>query len=161
MKLIFIRHGDAGAYTLPDSERQLSALGQSQAMATGQWLAEHYTASQVITSPYHRARQTAQIVIDCQPSLSPLALSVCEHITPNDEAIAGLDAIARLIDDKLWLNGGVVVVVCHMNVIAKMVAYLTGESPYGFDLAEARVLDVEMMAQAVASLDKRFVPMAT
>ncbi len=38
MKIILIRHGDAGAYTHPDSERNLSELGKRQANQTAEWL---------------------------------------------------------------------------------------------------------------------------
>lgn len=172
MKLIFIRHGDAGAYTSPDSERQLSPLGQWQATQTGQWLASHYQAWHIITSPYSRARQTAEIIADCQlsstpsrlpssPSIQPpkpLRLSVCDGITPDDDPAVGLQAIAKLIDDTTLLGDGVVMVVCHMNIIAKMTALLTGEPPCGFGLAEARVLELAMIANDSAYLDRHFCP---
>ncbi len=41
MQLILDRHGDAGAYTLPDHERNLSALGQAPASQTSALLAEN------------------------------------------------------------------------------------------------------------------------
>jgi len=51
MQLILVRHGDAGAYTLPDHERNLSALGQAQASQTAKWLAENFEPDHFIVSP--------------------------------------------------------------------------------------------------------------
>ena len=142
MKLIFIRHGDAGAYTLPDSERQLSALGQSQAMATGQWLTQFLqedVATQLIASPYKRAQRTATLI---GQALGKRELpDSCMAITPEDDAKRGIQALVAMMDEEVLANDGVVVVVCHMNIIAKMVALLTDEPPQAFALAEARVLD--------------------
>ena len=58
MQLILVRHGDAGAYTLPDHERNLSALGQAQAHRPQRGFAENFEPDHFIVSPYNRAQQT-------------------------------------------------------------------------------------------------------
>ena len=66
MKIILIRHGDAGAYTHPDSERNLSELGKRQANQTAEWLKgyaeKNGSPDLFISSPYNRAVQTCQII---------------------------------------------------------------------------------------------------
>lgn len=155
MKLILIRHGDAGAYTHPDSERALSDLGRQQANSTGQWLASHYKIHQCISSPYVRARQTADIVISPQDTPK---ISVCNAITPNDESMAGLNAIQGLIDDDVILQDKTVAVVCHMNIIAQMAALLTNTTPEPFALAQARVYELSCIDVGQAVEIERFTP---
>lgn len=141
MHLIFIRHGDAGAYTHPDSERQLSDLGRKQAEQTGQWLTHFIKKGvpvQIITSPYQRAKQTATLIGQALGRQIPP--DICALITPENEPKGGIQAIVSMIDEVV-LCEGVAVVVCHMNIIAKMVAQLTGDTPHAFALAEARVLE--------------------
>lgn len=130
MQLILVRHGDAGAYTLPDNERNLSLLGQKQAQDTAQFL-QAFAIDQVIASPYNRAMQTAQ-------QLSGLPSTVCNDITPNDDPEQGVAALFELV------CADCVLVVCHMNIIAKMTELLCGTPQAGFGLCEARVLQGEL-----------------
>lgn len=150
MKLILVRHGDAGAYTLPDNERNLSELGKAQAYKTAQFLSQ-FAIDQAISSPYNRARQTAEI-------LSDLPLTICSDITPDDNAKTGLLAIASLIDDKVIQKEGAVLVVCHMNIIAKMADLLDGRGLDGFGLAEARVFELPFVGVGQGVEIERFVP---
>lgn len=150
MQLILVRHGDAGAYTLPDWARNLSELGQSQAKQTAQWLTQ-FRIGQVISSPYNRAKQTAQILTD-------LPLCICDAITPDDDAKAGLLAMDALIDETRLHNNAAVLVVCHMNIIAKMADILTEEGVLGFGLAEARVFDLPAIGAGQAVCVQRFIP---
>lgn len=150
MKLILVRHGDAGAYTLPDNERNLSKLGQAQAGQTAQFL-QKFAIDQVISSPYHRAVQTATI-------LTNLPLVICDKITPDDDAKNGLLAIAHLVDDAIVQNHGTVLVVCHMNIIAKMADLLDGQGLDGFHLAEARVFDLPFIGVGQGTEIERSVP---
>lgn len=137
MKLILIRHGDAGAYTLPDEMRQLSELGKQQASETAQWLKNNYTVNQWISSPYLRAVQTMTVL---QTAATPTpAMQIVQGITPNDNAREAIDILQNQIDK----NSDVVVVVCHMNVIAHIVQLLTDTRAVPFHLAEARVLSGE------------------
>ena len=128
MQLILVRHGDAGAYTLPDHERNLSALGQAQASQTAAWLAENFEPDHFIVSPYNRAQQT---------------LAKIQQFFPH--------ALGELVGDCM-------VVVCHMNIIAKIAHILTDDSLEGFALAEARVYDMGILAPSLAAEIKRFVP---
>lgn len=130
MRLILVRHGDAGAYTLPDHERNLSPLGQAQAADTARFL-QAFTIDKVIASPYNRAVQTANI-------LSDLPLTLCGGITPNDDPEQG---VATLLEHACADS---VLVVCHMNIIAKMAELLCGKPQAGFELCEARILEGDL-----------------
>lgn len=130
MRLILVRHGDAGAYTLPDNERNLSELGKRQAQDTAQFL-QGFVIDKVIASPYNRAVQTAQ-------RLSDLPLTLCDQITPNDDPEQGVAALLELACADSAL------VVCHMNIIAKMTELLCGKPQAGFELCEARILEGEL-----------------
>lgn len=150
MKLILVRHGDAGAYTLPDNERNLSELGKAQAHKTAQFLSQFHI-DKAISSPYNRARQTAEILTD-------LPLSICPTITPDDNAKTGLLSVAELIDNDIISNNGTVLVVCHMNIIAKMADLLDNQGLDGFSLAEARVFDLPFVGTGQGVEVGRFVP---
>lgn len=153
MKLILIRHGDAGAYTLPDHARNLSELGQSQAQQTATWLANHYSPTLFISSPYNRAKQTCEIV---KQDFTDIPLTIVDNITPDDDPKIAIDTLGELltnIDDNAC-----VVVVCHMNIIAYMTSILTGEKPTGFQLAEARVLEMEVVAEYLGNQVGQFIP---
>ena len=120
MQLILVRHGDAGAYTLPDHERNLSALGQAQASQTAAWLAENFEPDHFIVSPYNRAQQTlAQI----QQFFPHVPVTTYEGITPDNDADIAVDALGELVGDCM-------VVVCHMNIIAKIVNSNTSLSDF-------------------------------
>lgn len=161
MKLIFIRHGDAGAYTHPDHERNLSDLGKTQAQQTADWLKEFAKTNEkpdlFIVSPYNRARQTCDIV---RQNFNDVPLQIYEHITPHDnaeQAIKGLDKIIETAHNENP-NLDCVVIVCHMSIVAYMVSILTGDTAEGFNLAEARVLETDVFAPNLATEITRFVP---
>ena len=148
MQLILVRHGDAGAYTLPDHERNLSALGQAQASQTAQWLAENFEPDHFIVSPYNRAQQTlAQI----QQFFPHVPVTTYEGITPDNDADIAVDALGELVGDCM-------VVVCHMNIIAKIAHILTDEPLEGFALAEARIYELPVIANGLAVQQQNFIP---
>lgn len=162
MKLIFIRHGDAGAYTHPDHARNLSDIGKAQAQQTADWLYDYTQKNAMspdlfIVSPYNRAQQTGDIVRHNFPTTP---LEIYEHITPNDNAINAIKGLDHIIETALHTNPNLdcVVIVCHMSIVAYMVAILTGETAEGFTLAEARVIETPVFAPDLATEITRFIP---
>lgn len=153
MKIILIRHGDAGAYTHPDSERNLSDLGKAQAQQTADWLTKNHQPTLFISSPYNRAYQTCEIVKQAFPTVEH---RIFEHITPEDNAKNAIDGLSNIINDLD--ENSCAVIVCHMSIIAKMAGILTGDMPEGFSLAEARVLEMDVFAPDLATETGRFVP---
>lgn len=153
MKLILIRHGDAGAYTLPDNERNLSALGQAQAQKTAKWLQQNAKPTLFISSPYNRAMQTCNIV---KQGFAEIEHQIFDKITPDDDAQTAINGLSDLLENMN--DNDCVVIVCHMNIIAYMAGLLTGEQPESFSLAEARILETSVVANGLASEIKRFAP---
>ncbi|UNU73193.1 phosphohistidine phosphatase SixA [Moraxella nasovis] len=157
MKLIFIRHGQAHPIKDTDAVRELTAFGRKQASSTADWLSVHYQIDLIISSPYTRAIQTADIIADKVGS--PQRLQI-DGITPDDNPMAGVQAIDEAIlqyfdgkaDDKT------VAIVCHMPIISSMVAILDGNTPTYFDLAACSVLDAMVVAPEYAKQINRFIP---
>lgn len=153
MKIILIRHGDAGAYTLPDNERNLSEIGKAQAQKTAEWLQQNTKPSLFISSPYNRAVQTCEIVKQPFPKITH---QIFANITPDDSAQTAINGLADLLVNMN--DDDCVVIVCHMNIIAYIAGLLTGEQPESFSLAEARIFEMMVFANGLATEIKRFVP---
>ncbi len=157
MKLIFVRHGQATAYCADDAGRNLTSFGQMQAKQSAKSLLKKYQPDVIISSPYHRAKQTAQEIYQ-MASLqghNPEFLTLTS-ITPDDDPEQGLEDIAQLLlkrPDNLC-----VVVVCHMPIVAHMTSILD-ELPYTpFALAEYRVFELAVIAQGLACQIDGFCP---
>lgn len=149
MKIILMRHGQAEDQTRPDSARQLTDFGQQQAELTAEYVAEHHTPDVIVVSPYTRAQQTAAKLQAQLPNVRTLTQ---DNITPSDDA---REALADLAD----IESECMVVVCHMSIVANIASLLTGESPEGFSLAEARVFEMDFVMTGMANERDRFVPM--
>lgn len=155
MKLILVRHGDAGAYTTPDHERNLSKLGTAQAEQTGEFLKNYLKNTQVdllISSPYNRAYQTASVIakgIDYQGEHA-----ICEAVTPDDDPKLGFKALEAMIDDGYEC----VIVVCHMPIVARLARLLSEGDAAGFDLAEVRVFEMDVLGLGQGVQTQAFCP---
>jgi phosphohistidine phosphatase len=63
MTLYLLRHADAEDYAITDFDRKLTPKGHDQANRVGKFCADRGIApSAILTSPYIRARETAEIV---------------------------------------------------------------------------------------------------
>lgn len=161
MKLILVRHGDAGAYTTPDNKRNLSSLGKTQATQTAEFLADLIPTDLnviMVSSTYNRAIQTADVINGVFKKLDKTldAYSI-DNITPNDTLSCAIDSLDVFLQNHAN-DDSTVIVVSHMNLIAKIDAYLTASSPVGFGLAECRVLDMPVFGADLARCVKTFVP---
>lgn len=148
MKVILVRHGQAEDYQHPDSERQLTTVGQAQAKQTAQYLTDAYSLKSLVVSPYVRARQTAAQIVSLNPEMPTQVLA---NITPEDDAKTALKSLSDVETDCM-------VVVCHMPIVAHMAALLTGDMPESFSLAEARVFEMDYVLVGLAKEIDRFVP---
>ena len=149
MKIILMRHGQAEDETRPDSARQLTDFGQQQAAQTADYIIENYTPDCLVVSPYTRAQQSLD---ELQSRAPNVPVVVQDNITPGDDARAALTKIADI-------EANCLVIVCHMSIIANLAALLTGNSPEGFSLAEARVFEMDFVLAGMASEVDRFTPM--
>ncbi|MFB6349577.1 phosphohistidine phosphatase SixA [Moraxella sp. ZJ142] len=161
MKLIFIRHGQAEPYCDDDAGRNLTEFGQTQAAQTAEYITARHTLDLIIASPYNRADQTAKTLLAHANAAGqePSFITV-SSITPDDDpntAIADIDyAITSKFGDDT--DDKCIAVVCHMPIVAYMVAHLDGLSPASFELAECRVLTTHVLAADLGRCVDRFVP---
>ena len=97
--LFIMRHGEAESLRIDDKSRQLTANGREQAMATAQWLVEHYCDNRsvdlALVSPYRRTRQTFDMV---SLDLSVQTHEICADITPDGDPRFAHDYIDTLIE---------------------------------------------------------------
>lgn len=160
MKLIFVRHGQAGPYCADDAGRVLTQFGQAQADETARYITDHHKVDLIIASPYVRADQTAKILLDKlnQAGQTPQFLTL-DIITPDDDPVVGVDGIDTLIRQQFGDDAEpCVAIVCHMPIVAYMVAHLDGLLPSSFELAECRVLQTAVIAEGLGHTCDRFVP---
>ena len=148
MKIILMRHGQAEDYKQPDSSRELTDLGHKQAAQTAEYILGKYQPDFFVVSPYKRAQQTLAALRERAPDTP---VSIHDNITPADDAKAALTGLGDV-------TAGCLVVVCHMSIIAHLAALLTGDSPESFQLAEARVFEMEIVAADQAKEIDRFSP---
>lgn len=161
MKVIFVRHGKAAPYCEDDAGRDLTEFGRLQVQQTAQYLTEHYQLDLIITSPYNRADQTAKILLSQALALgqNPSFMSL-SSITPDENPMIAIDDLEDIVRAKFGedLDDKCVVVVCHMPIVASMVAKLENLSPASFELAEARILQMSVLAQGLATTQDVFIP---
>ena len=79
---------------------------------------------------------------------------LCDKITPDDSPMRAFE----YLDSLSLTDDCVVVMVCHMPIVAKLAALLTGESVFAFDLAEAQLIEMPMFALGMGRIVARFMP---
>lgn len=151
MELIIFRHGPAGekedwAKTgRPDSERPLTADGRKRTRQSARglkYMAE--TASLVATSPWLRARQTAEILAEALGA--PLAET--NLLLPHRSPASLAKWLSGLADERVVLVG-------HEPHLSKLIGwFLTGDerSYVGLKKAQAVLLETQKAAGARATL---------
>jgi phosphohistidine phosphatase len=155
LRIVLVRHGKAEPHAASDAARALTHRGHEQARAAARWLRETLAQCdglRLLASPYRRAQETAAPIAD--------ALGVAVHtvaeITPDDDprrALAAVEAAGK--------GAGTLVVVSHMPLVAGLAGWLQEgvlNAGRGFDLAEVRVLEVEMLAPGLAREAAVYVP---
>lgn len=154
MRLVLVRHAEAEGIRTTDAERALTARGHEQATQTAQWLRQQLegaTSLQLLASPYRRARETVAALADAL-TLTPRFL---DELTPDIDPRRAL----RALDEAA--SADVVVVVTHMPLVAALASWLEEgvlSAGAGFMLAEARVLETEVLGAAAAQMQARHVP---
>ena len=129
MQLLIVRHADAGdrdefARTgKPDSERPLSAKGKSQMESVAPALVRLVPeAGTIVTSPYTRARQTAEIL---RKAWNAAPLHETDTLQPEMRPSAFGKYLAERDED-------VVVCVGHEPHLSALAAWLTTGSPNSY-----------------------------
>ncbi|MEQ5801345.1 phosphohistidine phosphatase SixA [Halomonas sp. H10-9-1] len=151
-RLWIMRHGEA-APGAPDPGRELTAHGREEARRMASWLAgqDGVGEARLLASPYHRARQTAQLVGEAL-AREPETLSL---ITPDDAPRAVAD----------WLlaqpAGRPLVLVSHMPLVGALVGLLVegrADRGLGFPTGGVAALEAEVWAAGCARLARFVTP---
>ncbi|MFZ5756238.1 MAG: SixA phosphatase family protein [Pseudomonadota bacterium] len=126
MELVLIRHGEAERDAPRDELRPLTARGTDEARASGQRLATLGLPSPfVVSSPYVRARTTADIIATV---LGSGPVRELRGITPDDNPRQAVLNLAQACQP-----GRTLVAVTHMPLIGSLIALLVDD-----DLRQAR-----------------------
>lgn len=114
MKLWLLRHGEAEPSRGRDADRQLTVYGRQQVQAIARHLQEQ-TLDQILSSPYIRARQTTEVLLealglDQSPLLAP-------WLVPDEP----VQAAVRQLDG---LHGGTILLVTHQPLVGLLGSWL-------------------------------------
>jgi phosphohistidine phosphatase len=131
MRILLVRHAEA-APGEPDETRLLTRRGRDQAADLGRKLADEGVAG-ILSSPYPRARQTADAIADATGA----TVSVDDRIGPGADA-EGLVAAARELDPGERL----VVAIGHQPDCGHIAAELSDGPPPAFPPAGTARFDV-------------------
>ncbi len=135
MDLYLIRHADAFALgergVSEDSERALTPTGEMQAAAVGKMFQRRgIVLAKVVTSPYVRAKQTAEILLR---HLKPAPeIAACEDLEPDSKPRKLAKFLGTLKGERIALVG-------HMPHIAEWAGWLIGSRKAQLDFAKAGV----------------------
>lgn len=152
MDLYLIRHADAFALgergITNDEERALSERGEAEALALAKALqAKGVVLDRLYTSPFSRARQTAEILLHTW-SKPELILETCNALIPSGKP--------RKLSKYLLKEGGEKIgLVGHMPQLGDFSAWLLGYKKMQIDLAKAGVAMItcgEMPAKGLGVL---------
>ncbi len=141
MILVIMRHGAASWSAPSDEARPLTTAGIAEVGRTSEKLSG-ISLDSIFTSPYLRARQSAEVISDHQQC----RVTVLDSITPS--GIAG-DVINQLPDR------GNTLLVSHMPFVGKlasMLCYGTLHSEMSFLTGAAMVLEMEYPGVGMASV---------
>jgi phosphohistidine phosphatase len=140
MQLIIMRHGQAIGHARTDEERALTEQGRHDAHAVGNWLIENdYSADVVLVSPYLRAQQTAEQVLNQLPKWQKEDVS---WITPEDAPMAVIQQLAKRSESSIML-------VSHQPLVGELLRLLIGDRDadlIAFSPATLVVLEGDMIA---------------
>ncbi|WP_261857904.1 phosphohistidine phosphatase SixA [Photobacterium sanguinicancri] len=124
MRIFIMRHGEAQNFAPSDAERPLTPRGESQSRQMAEHLADQLDGQldMVWVSPYLRAQQTWQTMVDCLPSAAKVM--TVDDITPYGEA----EQVAAYIKAVIGVERpDTLLVVSHLP----LVGYLTAELVVG------------------------------
>lgn len=129
MKLLIMRHGQAGMNANIDAERALTNRGIKDAALAGKVLADlGLTFDALWVSPYVRTQQTADEVCRAYPELERINNA---DLTPDAPLRSLVESIKHSAHESL-------LVISHQPLVSDLVAYLTESgSAYGPSMAPA------------------------
>lgn len=146
MRLYIVRHGEAQRQAATDPERALTQQGRDQVRSLWASLRdEGVMVTRLISSPYVRARQTAD----------EIAALYADTVREEQECLIPEAAPARVLS---WLleqpQTASLVLVSHMPLVGQLTGMLveSGAARVPFSVATVACLDVDVAAPAGARL---------
>ena len=129
--LYIVRHGEAEPMREHDEMRQLTEHGRWEAKRTALWLNTQVNQlDQVYVSPYIRAQQTKDIILDMVQSKRPC--QVLDELRPEGDAKSCMDYILALVESmERHTDSGDLNILCvsHMPLVSYLIGELTGYTP--------------------------------
>jgi len=120
MDLFFLRHGEAEIRAASDPERRLTPHGEGDVQGVIESRREELSGIElIVTSPYRRARQTAQIAAQCLGFDRELLIT--EALEPGGDP----QTLFRFIDS---LDVDSVLLVTHQPFVGKVLSLLSGDT---------------------------------
>ena len=143
MELLILRHGDAEARS-PDRYRQLSAYGRDQVQQQAlRHQREAAALQQVVSSPYTRAAQTAEIFTRLTKNNR---IDWLDDLTPQGD----LRAIEGFLQQTQAQH---VLLVSHLPLVGLLIDYLTGDRGASMGTGNLASLSMDYPAQGLATLN--------
>lgn len=147
MLLFLFRHGEAVPYAGSDADRQLTASGHADNVLVVAKLSEKLEESQasieqILCSPFKRAQQTAQSVLE---KYSDVEMQATKTLTPENPAQQVLD----------YVDSASVMLVGHNPLLSKLASLLIdGREDSEIHLGTSNILclEVDVLAPACAKL---------
>lgn len=133
-----VRHGQAEYGADHDANRNLTPLGQQEALAAAKWLeqASLDRPLRIIASPYLRAQQTAHILSE----ILGQEVETSDLLTP--------DQRPHSIVGSLFDNQKDLILVAHQPLVGRLASLVTqaNDAPLNWATAECRMMEGELIA---------------
>lgn len=145
MKLLLLRHAEAVPGDGLDPHRVLTSRGETQAKAMAMRVQATLPEARVVSSPWTRARQTAEtIALGLQCPVSELS-----SLT----ASAGIEEAAAALE-PLFASAAPLVAVTHQPLCGQLIGWLTEGHPHGLGIStcSGALLELEWPARGMARL---------
>jgi len=145
VKLLLLRHAEAVPGDGLDPRRMLTTRGEAQAEAMAVRVLAALPGARVVSSPWVRARQTAEpIARQLQCSVSEL-----QSLT----ASCGIEEAATALE-PLFASAASLVAVTHQPLCGQLIGWLTEGHPHGLGIStcSGALLELEWPARGMARL---------
>lgn len=144
MRLYIVRHGEAERQITTDDARGLTVRGRKDVATLWENLADRgVRPSRLLSSPYVRARQTADIIAERFPGVARAELGM---ITPEGDPVAVLAELERIGGQDGWT------LVSHMPFVDLFCGTLTDGGRYPFQVGAVACLDLDALVPGAGRL---------
>jgi phosphohistidine phosphatase len=132
VKIYLMRHGAAAAGAPDDMGRNLTELGENQALGAARWLAKNIKGPVSLwASPYLRTQQTAT------PIAKALGIDIIAHTCLQPEMTA------RKVVDELCREQNNIILVTHLPLVGRLAALLTEGRVFDQSWSPAEIWQLE------------------